>query len=77
MTISLTHWNKEQDNESPLRWSHFRSVPQVTTWRHETEVSDPISFRTGIKDHTGLVGVNVGRWAWQRVYDRGGEDFAI
>ena len=31
MTISLTHWNKEQDIESPLRWSHFRSVPQFTT----------------------------------------------
>ena len=72
MTISLTYWNKEQDIESPLRWSHFRSVPQSTTWRHEHKYPIP-----GIKDHTGLVGVNVGRWAWQRVYDRGGEDFAI
>ena len=45
MTISLTHWNKEQDIESPLRWSHFRSVPQSTTWRHEHKY--PIPFHLG------------------------------
>ena len=45
MTISLTHWNKEQDIESPLRWSHFRSVPQSTTWRHEHKYPIPFHLR--------------------------------